>query len=356
MKQPGFITQFLHDLSNVPDDVRKRINTAGGFHEQSLIKLLLSPVDDSVTTFSSALDHAVGFYHDDVERYHQIGASALHDGKVAYCINACEQSIEAGVPNALVRIPKLHMSLLTLKLCQLVGNGPVWIVTTPTFRREIEQHLTSQVGIELQNVKLVEQNETYQLTPDNRIIFDRSGSVSLSGCGMGDLFSCLSTDKSYEEFVQRGGKHIVVVDINNVFATLEPSIVGHHIDSKKKVSCEVVKRKPEEEGSVLVDTVQGVRAVDMKRIAKTSDEDYSWLCTNSYIFDADIDMNKISPDWCRIQDRQGDSVVIRYQKFFDEITAAYDTNYIGVVRGERYMPVKDKTSLSLLEKIVNIDL
>lgn len=356
MRQPGFITQFLQDLRRVPEDVRKRINMTGGFHEQALLKMLMEPVDSSVTTFSPAPDGIVRFYHDDLERYNQVGSDALFEGKVAYCIDASGQDIEPGSPDALARIPKLLMSLLTLKLTQLVGNGPAWVVTTPTFRRAIEQHLASHVGFELDRVKVIEQNETYQMTPDNRIVFSADGSPCLHACGTGDLFSCLRRDDAFQRFVGSGGKYVALVDINNVFAALEPAIVGHHIESGKKVTCEVVKRKPSEEGSVLVESVEGIRGVDMKRIFATEKDDYSWLCTNSYIFDVDVDMDKISADWCRIQDRRHDRIAIRYQKFFDEITAAYDTNYIGVVRGERYIPVRDSSTLASLEKIVNLDL
>jgi hypothetical protein len=355
MKQPGFITQLLHDLQRVPVDVRARVNSLSGFHEQILLRALLDPKDVSVTTFSSVPDGYVGFCHDEHDHCGQLGSEALDKQKVAYLINACEQKIEPGKPDALARIPKLSMSLLTLKLFQAVGNGPVWIATTPSFLKDIKQHVLSHVGIDFNRVHFFEVNEAYQLSPDNRLIFNGED-VSLHGCGMGDLLTRLSDEPTYREFIEKGGKHVFAVDSNNVFASLDPVIIGNHIESKKKVTCEVVKRKQSEEGSVVVEAFEGIRLVDMRRIFETSTNDYTWMCTNSYVFDTDIDVDRISAEWCRTQVKQHNNVLIRYQKFFDELTKNYDTNYIGVDRQERFLQINDSADVAALEKIVNIDL
>jgi len=355
MKQPGFITQFLQDLQQIPVEIRERVNSPSGCHEQVLLKMLLDPKDVSVTAFSSVSDRYIHFYHDEYDYYGQVGSKAICEEKIAYLINACEQKIEAGKPDALVRIPKLSMSLLTLKLFQVIGNGPVWIATTSSFMHDIKQHVFSQVGIDLNRIKFIEVNETYQLTPDNRIISDNE-KVSLHSCGIGELLSRINNEPTHREFVEKGGKHIFVVDVNNVFASLDPAIVGHHIESKKKVSCEVVRRKSLEEGSVVVDAFEGIRLVDMRRIFETSESDHAWLCTNSYVFDIDIDVEKISIEWCRTQIKRNDGVAICYQKFFDDITKTYDSNIIGVDRGERFLQVNSTADVVSLEKIVNIEL
>jgi len=355
MKQPGFIAQFLQDIQQIPAEIRERVNSPSGCHEQVLLKMLLDPKDVSVTAFSSIPDGHIQFYHDEHDYYGQVGSKAICEEKVAYLINACEQKIEAGHPDALVRIPKLSMSLLTLKLFQAVGNGPVWIATTSSFMHDIKQHVLSQVGIDLDRIKFIEVNETYQLTPDNRIVSNNQ-KVSLYSCGTGELLSRIDNEPSYREFVEKGGRHIFIVDVNNVFASLDPAIIGHHIESKKKVSCEVVRRKSLEEGSVVVDAFEGIRLVDIRRIFETSESDHAWLCTNSYVFDVDIDVDKISTEWCRTQIKQNNGVIICYQKFFDELTKTYDTNIIGVDRGERFLQVNNAADVTSLEKIVNIEL
>lgn len=355
MKQPGFITQLLQDLQQVPTEIRARVNSPNGCHEQVLLKMLLDPKDVSVTTFSSVPDGYIRFYHDEADYYSQVGSKIIGEKKVAYLINATEQKIESGKPDALVRIPKLSMSLLTLKLFQAVGNGPIWIATTRSFMRDVRQHVFSHVGIDIDRIRFIEVNETYQLTPDNKIFFN-DNKVILRSCGTGELLSRINDEPTYREFLEMGGKHVVAVDVNNVFASLDPAIVGHHIESKKKVSCEVVKRKPLEEGSVVVDAFEGVRLVDMRRIVETAENDHTWLSTNSYIFDTDIKLEEVTSEWCRTQIKQNNGIVICYQKFFDELTKAYDTNYVGVDRGERFLQVNNETDVMLLEKIVNIEL
>lgn len=355
MKQPGFITQLLQDFQQVPAEIRARVNSPHSCHEQILLKMLADPKDTSVTAFSSVPDGYIRFYHDEYDHYNEVGSRIIGEEKVAYLINACEQRIKPGTPDALIRIPKLSMSLITLKLFQAIGSGPIWIATTQSFMNDIKQHVFSHVGIDFNRIKFIEVNETYQLTPDNMIFFNNE-KVSLHACGTGELLTRINNEPVYSEFVEKGGKHVFIVDVNNVFASLDPAIVGHHVESKKKVSCEVVKRKPAEEGSVIVDAFEGVRLVDMKRIFETTESDHAWLCTNSYLFDTDIDVDKVSIEWCRTQINQNNGVIIRYQKFFDELTKAYDTNYIGVIRGERFLQVNNINDVMLLDNIVNVEL
>jgi UDP-N-acetylglucosamine pyrophosphorylase len=355
MRSPGFITNLLQEINSLPHQVRSSVNTRHGLNEQTLLRLLSNPYDDRVPVVSPGSDTNMKFYHDDHDRFDQLGTQALLDGKVAYCIYAGGQNIELGRPDALARIPELGMSLLTLKLFQAVGQGPVWIVTTPSFIKEIKDHVAAQVGLDLSRISFVIQNESYQLTPSNSLFFINKG-VSLRDCGSGDVFLSLYNSDCYCGFVSTGGKHVVFVDVANVFASLDPAILGHHIESKKKITAEVVKRHDSEEGCILVESIEGLRLVDMKRIDVDDVHSYTVMSTDSYVWDTDIELHNIPSKWCRRQAVHDNAVVVYYQKFFDDVTIAYDTNYIGVARSERMIRVKNLQDLQAVKNVVSTEL
>ena len=350
MKRPGFVKQFQDDIGRIPQQIRSRVNVNRGLSEDKLMEALLAPVDHGVTNPVPAKDTQVSHYHDMLEVYEGIGTASLHKKEVAYCILAGGAGTRVGGPKALLHIPELNMSLLTLKLHQAVGQGPIWILVSPTIRAEVEAHVAEQKDIDQARIKFVEQFESYRLTPHNQLVFD--GDVpSIYPCGHGDLFPALAGSAVWRDFIESGGKHVVVVNVDNVFGSLEPAILGHHIDNKSKVTCEVVRRKNEELGGVLVDCDEGLQIVELFRLGVPDADAYSWLSTNSYIFNTDLQIDKLGVTWHRKQKLLDGRVVIQHERLMQEITAAYNSTFLGVDRTERYMPIRDQMDLSIVRRI-----
>jgi UTP--glucose-1-phosphate uridylyltransferase len=352
MKKPGFAHSFLNDVAKIPLEIRDAVNRPGGLHEDILLNLLVEPRDHSIQAPSPAEDMYVKFYHDKFDHYSEIGTSAIHKKEVAYCILAGGAGTGVNCAKALLRIPELDMSLLTLKLFQAIGDGPVWIFTSPSLRKQVEDHVTNQTGIDHTRIHYIEQYESYRLTPDNRII-SNDCIPELYPCGHGDLFPSLANSEVYTNFVNSGGKYVVVVNVDNVFASLDPAILGHHIESSAKVSCEVVRRKENEPGGVVVDGADGLQVAELFRIDDEDLSRYTWLNTNSYIFNCDIAIAALGNCWHRTKKDINGKLVVQYERLLQELTAAYDTTFIGVDRTERYMPIKTPEDLNVVRKIVD---
>ena len=355
MRQPGFLSQLRGDLEKVPADMRSAINRPGGLHEDDLRRMLALPSDDRVLAPSPPEDHAVGCYHDDVDRYTTAGTQAINAGQVAYCILAGGDDTRMGEPKALARIPELDMSLLTLKLFQAVGCGPVWVMVSPSSKSLVEDHLASIVGIDASRVFLFEQFQSYRLSPDNRLLLDATGTPEVYPCGSGDFFPALVKSNLLPGFIAGGGKYLAVVGVDNVFASLEPAVIGHHIENASNVTCEVVRRKKEETGGVLVEAADGLQIAEMNRLDVNDLASYTWLSTNSYVMNVDLEYPKLGVNWYRTMKNAGGKAVVQYERFLHEVTAAYNSSFLGVSRTERYMPVATPDDLMFIRNIVNID-
>ena len=347
MRLPGFAVQFQRDVEQINSATRSVVNKTAGLDERSLLKKLFHPEDHTPAGLSPPPELAVNFYHDELEEYTSIGSKAIQDGKVAYCVMA-------GGSKSLLRIPELGMSLLTLKLFQGIGTGPIWIVVSPQNKSAVEDHLASQVGIDMRRIKLLEQYVSYRLTPDNQIIFGTEG-PELYPCGHGDLFPVLLETGVLKEFISSGGLYVSVVNVDNVFGTLDSAVVGHHISSSSEVTCEVVKRKPDESGGVLVDTAVGLQIVELFRLLGHDTEQYTWLNTNSFVFNAQLDLSSLGSIFHRVQRCVDEKIVVQHERLLQEITEKYKTTYLGVIRSDRFMPIKTTQDLNNVRNMIITD-
>ena len=172
-------------------------------------------------------------------------------------------------------------------------------------------------------------------------------------CGHGDVFPVLINSGALEAFSLNGGKHVSIVNVDNVMASLDAAILGRHIKEKAKVTCEVVRRRQGDSGGVLCDVAGSLQIVESFRIHGVDAQSFNWLNTNSFVFDTDIDLKLLGNAWNRVQKNIGNKIVIQHERLLQEITAAYSTNYIEVERDERFMPIKNLEDLVLAAKKID---
>jgi len=342
----ALVDRYRSNIKKLPSEVRERVNRPGGLDEQTLLDLILNPQDQGVDRPGQPRLDSVKIDYD-LEVCARLGKDALKKGHVAYCIMAGGAGTRIGEAKALLRLPGIDMSLLTLKLFQAEGTGPIWIVVSPSLKERVADHVRSQAGIDQSRIEFIEQYESYRLTPDNQISFDSDGKPDMYPCGHGDLFPALNSSRLLDRFVSFGGRYVSIVNVDNTMGSLEPMIIGRHILSESKVSCEVVERSDEDAGGVLCDVNGMLQIVESFRIYGANPKEFKWLNTNSFIFNADIDIRPLGKNsWNRVQKNVGGRLVCQHERLLQEITAAYETNYLGVERRDRFMPIKSIDDLN----------
>mgnify|MGYP003342097615 CR=1 FL=1 len=346
-----FSHRFRESLNLIPEHFRKRVNRAGGLSEEKLLDLIIDPQDYGVMLPDQPSEDVVKSTFDQKE-CEALGEEAIQRGEVAYCVLAGGAGTRIGEPKALLRLPGIEMSLLTLKLIQAKGNGPIWIIVNSNIKDRVADHVYSQSGIDRSRVKLIEQYESYRISPDNQIIIE-DGAPDLYPCGHGDVFPVLINSGALEAFSLNGGKYVSIVNVDNVMASLDAAILGRHIKEKAKVTCEVVRRRQGDSGGVLCDVAGSLQIVESFRIHGVDAQSFNWLNTNSFVFDTDIDLKLLGNAWNRVQKNIGNKIVIQHERLLQEITAAYSTNYIEVERDERFMPIKNLEDLVLAAKKID---
>lgn len=334
----ALIDRYRACIEKIPTEIRKNVNRKGGLSEEKLLDLILNPQDYGVSSPAQPHPYRVEVDYD-LEKCEALGTEAIEKGQVAYCIMAGGAGTRIGEPKALLRLPNVEMSLLTVKLFQATGAGPIWIIVSPKLREQIEAHVRAQIGFNQDRIKFIEQYESYRLTPDNQISFV-DNDPELYPCGHGDLFPALSESQLLKEFVEAGGKYVSIVNVDNVMGSLDPVIIGRHILANSKVSCEVVERLESDAGGVICDVDGSVQVVESFRIHGVDPKSFRWLNTNSFTLNADTDISRLGGAWNRVQKNVNGRLVIQHERLLQEITVAYETKYLVVERSDRFMPIK----------------
>lgn len=347
----ALVSRYRKSLKDVPDEIRRRVNRPGGLDEEKLLDLIINPQDYSVLMPDHPCEGDVETIYDEAACRTE-GEKAICSGEVAYCILAGGAGTRIGGPKALLRLPGLGMSLLTLKLMQAKGPGPIWIIVSSSTKDKIVDHVESQSGFDKSRIKFIEQYESYRITPDNQIVI-KNGMPDTYPCGHGDLFPALRHSHTLLEFTNNGGKYVEIVNVDNVMAGLDSVTIGRHMLGGKKVSCEVVKKSDSDSGGVLCSALGTLQIVESFRIRGVDPQSFNWLNTNSFIINADVDINSLGDVWSRVQKNVDNNVVIQHERLLQEITTAYDTSYLSVDRNKRFIPIKNSSDLEAAAR--NID-
>lgn len=337
---PGFLVPLQTQLESLNLDTLERVNRPGGLEIRDLLDLILRPRDYSVDLPDNT-DPDIDYGTIDLET-RSLGAEALRDGSTAYCVLAGGSGTRIGMSKAFLNIPGTATSLLGLKLLQAKQVKDVWVMSSPSNKKEIEDHLLS---IGRPDVRVFTQFESFRLTLDNNLHMI-NGEPDLHPCGHGDVIPALKHAGVLSDFLRSGGKRVVVVNVDNLFAAPDPVVVGQHIAAGKPITCEVTEKLKSDTGGILCRHIGVDQIVEQFRLSSDTDpSQYNWFSTNSMVIDADLNFDAIRWSWHRVKKNVGGQLLVQYERLLQEVTSHFKTQFVSVPRHTRYTPVKTNEDL-----------
>lgn len=348
-KYPGFLLNLQNQLESLSQEDLDRASKFGGLDIQDLITLVLNPKDYTVDTPENVKRSDV-VIHDELSiDLARQGESLLKDNSVAFCILAGGAGTRIGRPKCLLEIPGTTDTLITHKLKQSMHIKNVWIMVSHDLVDVVKQHLTSK-NLMRDGIEIIEQYESIRLTPDNQISLTVDGKPNFYPCGHGDVVPALQHSGLISKFLSVGGKYIYVSNVDNVLAYPDEKIVGLHHNNKASVTCEVVKRNPEDKGGFLC-VHEGVnQIVESFRMSYETDlEQFEWLNTNTMIFNANLPFEGIHWFWHRVKKNVNNQLVIQHERLLQQLTEVFQTQFVEVNRKDRFMPIKSASDLDKIK-------
>lgn len=284
-----------------------------------------------------------------------LGQASLREGTVALVVLAGGMATRmGGVVKALVEaLP--GRTFLDLRLAELsalerrFGKAPpLWLMTSDATDEKIRQALGANLKGDA--IATFTQHLSLRLTPSGELFLDEHGRPSEHAPGHGDLPDALRASGLLGRFVERGGKTLMLTNLDNLGGSLEPAVLGFHLAHGKPLTSEVVDKLDQDRGGIPVRVDGALRVLEEFRIPPSFDPaSVRVFNTNTFQVGArallELDMN-----WrfFTVKKKVDGKPVIQFERIVNEITGELPTQYLRMPRVgpmSRFLPVKDHEEL-----------
>lgn len=283
------------------------------------------------------------------------GRAALANGDCALVVLAGGMATRmGGVVKALVEaLPGKTFLDLRLQdqqtLEEEVGHVvPMWLMTSHATEGPIRQAL----GDRLDGFRIATfpQHLSLRLTPEGELFREEDGRPSEHAPGHGDLPEALQRSGLLERFVESGGRYVTVGNLDNLGATLDPTVIGVHLGHEVPVTCEVVDKQGGDKGGIPVRLDGRPLILEEFRIPDSFDPARVRVFnTNTFHFDAQALLD-LDIDWTYfvVEKEVEGRPAIQFERLVNEVAAHLHTRFLRVPRQgaeSRFLPVKDLDDL-----------
>lgn len=290
------------------------------------------------------------------QRLIRIGEQAIRQGKVGVCIlNGGMATRFGGAVKGGVEVFG-ERSFLELKLRDAARwDGAVDVLVMNSFNTDdpTREHLVGgdYFGCDGDDVFLFTQNASIRLTPQGDLFRDDDGQVSMYPPGHGDLPEALNRGV-LERFIDRGGEYLMMSNVDNLFASIDPLVVGSHIQASRsgaEMTVEAVKSEPGDSGGKPAKVDGKLRIVESFQFPEAFPYDAIPVHnTNTLTFDAEALQQDFNLNWYVVEKEVDGRTAIQFERLAGELSAELDSHILSVPRdGEssRYQPVKTRDDL-----------
>ncbi len=291
-------------------------------------------------------------------RLEALGLEALQRGEVALCLLAGGMATRmGGVVKSLVEaLP--GRTFLDLRLAEnahlerISGHKvPLWLMTSEATEAPIRAALGDRLDDDY--LATFEQFVSPRLTnsPGNAEIFlGEDGHPSVHATGHGDLPDALCRCGLLDKFLARGGKIVVIANIDNLGATVDPAIVGFHLDHSGPLTVELVDKVGSDRGGgpvrwngkpIITEEFRLPTGFDPTKVPVFN--------TNTFLVSAPA-LQTLEMEWTyvEVEKKIGEHKAIQFERLLGEITAGLPSRFLRVPRegtASRFLPVKDVAEL-----------
>jgi UTP--glucose-1-phosphate uridylyltransferase len=181
---------------------------------------------------------------------------------------------------------------------------------------------------------------------------DAAGRVSLYAPGHGDFPEALARAGLAARLAARGVRAIVLSNIDNLGAELDPALIGLHFARGRALTAEVAATEPGDVGGAPAkvggkhEIVEGFRfppGFDFARVP--------YLATNTFVFDLALLSAGHPLSWFYVEKSVDGKTAVQMERLVNELSRFAPTTYLATPRGGpsgRFFPIKTREDLERL--------
>ncbi|HVG87525.1 MAG TPA: UTP--glucose-1-phosphate uridylyltransferase [Gaiellales bacterium] len=331
---PGWLRGLARELLHGDDDVNRVRGQVEPPGEDDVAQL---PERDSV----------------EGSRLTALGLDAMRRGELAVVVLAGGMATRmGGVVKALVdAVPgvtflEARLAERTYWAGQAGASLPMWLMTSHATDEAISDALA---GVQDDDVAKFRQHASVRLTPEGELFRDSEGNLSLHATGHGDLPDALRQSGLLDAFIGRGGRVLLIANLDNLGASVDPLLLGWHLDHDDPLSVEVVDKGSERGGIPVRLNGRPVILESFRLPAGFDEAAVTVFNTNTFLVDA-IAVRDLDIDWSyfRVEKAVEGRPAIQFERLIGQLPEALPARFLKVPREgaqSRFLPAKDHPEL-----------
>jgi UTP--glucose-1-phosphate uridylyltransferase len=290
------------------------------------------------------------------ERLATIGREALERGEVgALVLNGGMATRFGSVVKGCVPVFDGY-SFIGLKLADAASRGtsvPVLLMNSFATDDKTKEHLVTNkfFGFPQTQVTTFTQNISLRLTPEGDIFRTEEGET-LYAPGHGDVGEVVRREV-LNEFRARGGKYLLMSNVDNVLASLDPIVIGAHVAAAEAQGVEMTIETVDNQGSTtggMPARVDGkLQVVEAFRFPQGFDVSAIPVYnTNTFLFTADALDRDFDLTWFVVEKTVQGKKAVQFERLAGQLSAFLKAQFLEVPRrgqASRFLPIKRREDL-----------
>ncbi|MBC7171593.1 MAG: UTP--glucose-1-phosphate uridylyltransferase, partial [Polyangiaceae bacterium] len=267
------------------------------------------------------------------------GREAIARGEVGAVILAGGMATRfGGVVKAGVKVLG-DQSFLDLKLADVRraaeragGVVPVYLMTSFATHDEVKR-LASAHPSAAAPVECFPQMISVRLTPDGEVFREADGQPSLYAPGHGDLTFALRKRGVLSRFLAAGGRTLFMSNVDNLTATLDPAVIGAHLETNASITVEVADKAPGDKGGAPARVDGQLEIVEAFRFPEGFDQDsIPVFNTNTLLLDARAIDRDFDLTWFAVEKEVDGRRAVQFERLVGQLTAFLPSHFLRIER------------------------
>jgi UTP--glucose-1-phosphate uridylyltransferase len=188
-----------------------------------------------------------------------------------------------------------------------------------------------------------------RLDANGELFLDEQGQPSPYATGHGDLPDAMQAGGAVARWQNSGVKTVLVMNVDNLGATVDPAIFATHLRSGATITAELVSKRPGDKGGVALMHNGAAKLCEAFRLPSDFAHDsIATFNTNTLWINVAALADTHEWTWCVARKKVGAREAIQLERLVGELTWFYPTQYVHVSRDgveSRFLPVKDVADL-----------
>ncbi len=243
-------------------------------------------------------------------------------------------------------------TFLEVKLAQARRFGPVPFLIMNSFATDARtREFLAKRGLEAE-VEVFLQSVSLRLTPIGDVFREASGEVSLYAPGHGDFPGALARSGALERLAERGVRTILLSNIDNLGAELDPLVVGLHVARGRALTAEVAATLPGDVGGTPAFVAGKLQIIEGFRFPPSFDfARVPFMATNTFALSLELLVTPWPLTWFYVEKSVDGRTAVQMERLVNELSSFVETTYLATPRSGptgRFYPIKTREDLERL--------